>query len=175
MNDLHTCSLYSMEILNFSCVLTILTHCLNHSTFLNLLFLQIFFVIHFFIFYLGKQHPYWLEKLPMSIELYGSLSINVLYPRVHSCEWFTRPFFLSRPMDSTLQRMEHFWMPNLKVGKVFFYSSFLAFLLSLLIINVYIVRSTFIPESLGVWLMGRFFFLGVFVVYSVRVHSIIHS
>jgi hypothetical protein len=60
----------------------------SFSTFLCLLFLSILFRNPFFIFiHLDKQHPSWLEKLPMSAELTELLTFLFLNcPRVRPCE-----------------------------------------------------------------------------------------
>jgi hypothetical protein len=85
--------------LKFSCLLTI--NPLDHLPLYILLFLSIFFRNTFFIFYLEKQHPVCLEKLPMSgrfKDLFLPFLVNPFCYRVytHVCVGvFTRtPCFL---------------------------------------------------------------------------------
>jgi hypothetical protein len=64
-----------------------------------------------FIFYLDKQRPVSLEKLPMMAE-YVPRSFVCVHTHVCVCVFMATPFFLSSLVDSTLQRMEHLWMPG---------------------------------------------------------------
>jgi hypothetical protein len=134
-------SVYYVETLNSPFINNYGLLTVSLATFPYLLFLSIFIVTHFFIFYLDKQSPVWLEKLPMSV-----------YSRGRP---FSYPVWFNSSADGW--RVDAWpYFPGLKVRKNILFLLF-DYLVAL-ILNRDIVRSMVIPE-LGGWRFLLPFFL----------------